>query len=121
MRQAPWTVISGKMEKPTKFTSLWFETLVECKTSIAKRKEEKACISWEEKKAQHPLQNKIADFLDLPPASQQGPSSRQNLTVPGTAWVLLPAHPDWVSFAKLAQLEVPRVSLISGLALSVSV
>lgn len=44
MRQAPWTVISGKMEKPAKFTSLWFEILVECKASIAKRKEEKAHI-----------------------------------------------------------------------------
>lgn len=38
VRQAPWIVIIGKMEKPAKFTSLWFETLVECKASVAKRR-----------------------------------------------------------------------------------
>lgn len=71
VRQAPRTVISGKTEKPAKFTSQWFETLVECKASIARRKEEKEHISWEEKKAQYPLQNKNADFLDLSPAFLQ--------------------------------------------------
>lgn len=45
VRRNPRTVISGKMEKPAKFTSLWFETLVECKASIARRKKEKAHIS----------------------------------------------------------------------------
>lgn len=42
--------------------------------------------------------------------SLQGPSGRQNLTVPGTALALVPAHLDRVSFAKLAQLESSRVS-----------
>lgn len=83
VRQAPRTVISSKMEKkPAKFTSLWFETLVECKASIARRKEEKAHISWEEKKAQYPLQNKNADFLDLSPAPQQVSAGSQQQAEP---------------------------------------
>lgn len=119
--QAPKTVLSGEMEKSAQFTSLWSQTLVECKEALQGEKKRKHVFNDRVGgKAQNTLQNKNAHFLDLSPASQQVSAESQQQVGPNTALALVLAHLDWVSLQNLLCWSLPE-SLVWRGALSATV
>lgn len=116
VRQAPRTVISSKMEKKQPNSPhCGLKHLLNAKQVLQGEKRRKHIFDERKRRLNILYKTRMLIFLishQHLSRSQQGPSGRQNLTVPGTAFALVPAHLDRVSFAKLAQLESPRVSYL---------
>lgn len=112
-KHLPKTAFSGKTEKSAQLTSQCFQTLVECKASIARRKEEKTDIWWEGKKGSKSSAKQKRWFSWFLTCISAGPISSRASWSQAQPWLW--CWHIWTGLlAKPAPLEPPRVSYIGS-------